>query len=145
MSYQLLEKYIHNESVLRAAEVNHELEKEHIYSMTYPQFDNSLGYIEYSSLRIDKAVIDVIELENYHQMNYKEHYKTRALLNKSLEVLNGEELEVYNAIVWNRPSNINKARLMELEPIVVQKLCDYFSKKNERNELNEHIAIVNDR
>jgi len=129
MSYRLLEKYIRNESALREAEANHELEKERIYSMTFPQFDNSLGYIEYSSLRIDKAVVDVIELEDYHQKKYKEHYKTRSLLYESLNVLNGEELEAYNTIVWNCPSDINKARLIELEPIVVKKLCDYFLKK----------------
>lgn len=145
MSYQLLVKYIRNESVLRAAEANHELEKEHIYSMTYPQFDNSLGYIEYSSLRIDRAVIDVIELEEYHQLKYQEHYETRYLLNESLKFLNSEELETYNAIVWDRPSKINKARLIELEPIVVKKLCKCISNKNERNEVSECIAIIDDR
>lgn len=127
---ELFEKYIRNESVLRNAEMLHEMERENIYGMTYPQFDNSLGYIEYSSLRVEKAVVDVIELEEYHELEYQEHYRTRKLLHESLKVLNNEELEAYNAVVWNCPSDLSKQELIKLGNRAHEKICNFIAKNH---------------
>lgn len=135
MGYQILELYIQNETVLRNAEINFYEQKERHYSMTLPQHDDSLGYIVRKVKRVEDAVLDAIELEEIHKEKFKGHYRVRGLLTDCLNALSGEELEAYYAIVWNKPSSLNKARLKELEPVLVKKLCNYIVENHKNGSI----------
>lgn len=126
LGYDLLKSYIDTESELRKAEHATDLQKEMIFSRIYSQRAfASEGHYGSSSLRVEDAALELIEIDQSNEIKYKRHYETRKLLNELVQTLDDKQKEVYNAVVWNKPTNIDKKELIKVGNQMTKDFCNY--------------------
>lgn len=125
LGYDLLKLYIDNESELRRFENNYNLYREEVYQSTTAGIDTVAGFYSRQGLSVEDAVLDLIEYEEIHLKKYKQHYQTRELLNELVQTLDDRQKEVYNAVVWHKPTKIEESEAVTVANQMTRDFCNY--------------------
>jgi len=127
IAFNTLRNFISKDMQLTQEINNLMLQREMIIAKHHTGVDTSNGYYSYSSLRIETAVISIIEAEESHKKTFKQHYEMRRQINRMMkETLTNEEKEAYKAHVRAEPTSLSEDEIINMmNNQIATKLCKY--------------------